>query len=110
VGRLPARPRHYCRDLGLFGLEEAVWRMTGLSAARFGLTGRGFLAPGAYADITIFDLATIADRATFVCRRPPPPASSTSSSMAVRCGPRGSPRDNAQAALCARQQMQAETN
>ena len=40
-------------------------RMTGLSAARFGLAGRGTLAAGAYADIAVFDPASIADRATF---------------------------------------------
>jgi N-acyl-D-amino-acid deacylase len=39
--------------------------MTGLSAARFGLAGRGTLAAGAYADVTVFDAATITDRATF---------------------------------------------
>jgi N-acyl-D-amino-acid deacylase len=64
-GAFPRVLGHYCRDLGLFGLEEAVRRMTGLSAARFGLTGRGVLAPGAYADITVFDPQTVADRATF---------------------------------------------
>ncbi len=64
-GAFPRVLGHYSRELGLFGLEEAVRRMTGLSAARFGLTGRGILAAGAYADITVFDPATVADRATF---------------------------------------------
>jgi N-acyl-D-amino-acid deacylase len=64
-GAFPRVLGHYCRVLGLFPLEEAVRRMTGLSAARFGLTGRGTLATGAYADVTVFDPATISDRATF---------------------------------------------
>src|SRR5712675_3221530 len=64
-GAFPRVLGHYSRELGLFGLEEAVRRMTGLSAARFGLAGRGLLAAGAYADVTVFDPATIADRATF---------------------------------------------
>jgi N-acyl-D-amino-acid deacylase len=42
-----------------------VRRMTGLSAWRFGLAGRGILAAGAYADVTVFDPETVADRATF---------------------------------------------
>jgi N-acyl-D-amino-acid deacylase len=64
-GAFPRVLGHYSRDLGLFTQEEAVRRMTGLSATRFGLTGRGTLAEGAYADITVFDPEIIADRATF---------------------------------------------
>jgi len=64
-GTFPRVLGHYCRDLGLFGLEEAVRKMTGLPAARFGLSGRGAVIAGAYADITVFDPATVIDRATF---------------------------------------------
>ncbi len=64
-GTFPRVLGHYCREVGLFALEEAVRKMTGLSAARFGLAGRGILAEGAYADIAVFDPATVIDRATF---------------------------------------------
>ena len=40
-GTFPRVLGHYCREVGLFGLEKAVRKMTGLSAARFGLAGRG---------------------------------------------------------------------
>jgi len=40
-GTFPRVLGHYCREVGLFGLEAAVRKMTGLPAARFGLSGRG---------------------------------------------------------------------
>lgn len=56
---------HYVREVGLFTLEEAVYRMTGLPASVYGLRDRGRIAAGAAADIVLFDEATIADRATY---------------------------------------------
>jgi N-acyl-D-amino-acid deacylase len=64
-GTFPRVLGHYARDLGLFPLERAVHKMTGLAAQRFGLERRGELRIGHVADITIFDPATIQDRATF---------------------------------------------
>ena len=56
---------HYVRDVGVLPLEEAVHRMTGMPAAKFGLTGRGVVEPGAFADLVLFDPATIDDVATY---------------------------------------------
>lgn len=55
----------YAREEGLFGFEEAVRRMTGLTAREFRLAGRGLLAPGCFADVVALDRETVADRATF---------------------------------------------
>ena len=64
-GTFPRVLGHYARDLGLLTLEDAVRRMTGLSAAQFGLAERGTVRAGAYADLVMFDAETVADRATF---------------------------------------------
>jgi len=56
---------HYARDLKLFPLEFAVRKMTSLAAQRVGLVDRGLLKPGLAADVTVFDLRTVADQATF---------------------------------------------
>jgi N-acyl-D-amino-acid deacylase len=55
----------YVRDEKLVPLPEAIRRLTGLPATNLGLPGRGFLKPGMYADVVVFDPATIADRATY---------------------------------------------
>ncbi|HET6793495.1 MAG TPA: D-aminoacylase [Acidimicrobiales bacterium] len=55
----------YCRDEGLMPLEEAVRRMTSLPADNLRLVDRGRIAEGAFADVVVFDPATVADRATF---------------------------------------------
>ena len=55
----------YVRDEKLVSLEDAVRRLSGLPAENLGLDRRGRLAPGMFADVVVFDPATIADRATF---------------------------------------------
>ena len=55
----------YVRELGLLRLEDAVRKMTSLNAAKVGLTDRGLLRPGQYADITVFDPKTVIDRSAY---------------------------------------------
>src|SRR3546814_14283836 len=56
---------HYVRDERALTLADAVHRMSGLPATNLGLTDRGFLRPGYFADVVIFDPRTIADHSTF---------------------------------------------
>ncbi len=55
----------YVREEKVITLEEAVRRLAGLPATFLGLEGRGFVKAGMYADLAIFDPATIADTATY---------------------------------------------
>jgi N-acyl-D-aspartate/D-glutamate deacylase len=55
----------FVRDLGLLSLPAAVHKTTGASAAALGLTDRGVLREGAWADVAVFDPARIADLATY---------------------------------------------
>ncbi len=71
-GTFPRVLGHYSRDLKLFPLETAVYKMTGLPAKKFGLDKRGVLKAGHAADLALFDPETVADLATF--ERPIEPA------------------------------------
>ncbi len=64
-GTFPRVLGHYSRELKLFPLETAVYKMTGLTANKFGLRGRGVLQVGAHADITLFNADTVIDAADF---------------------------------------------
>ena len=55
----------YVRDEKLIPLEQAVYRLTTLPATNLGIEHRGALKPGYYADVVVFDPATVADRSTF---------------------------------------------
>ena len=55
----------YVRDEKVVSLEEAIHKLTGLSAAKLKIQRRGLLQPGYFADIVVFDPASIQDHATF---------------------------------------------
>jgi len=64
-GAFPRVLGYYSREQKLFPLAEAVHKMTGLSAQRFGLAERGLIREGFWADLVLFDALTIRDAATF---------------------------------------------
>ncbi|WP_144638396.1 N-acyl-D-amino-acid deacylase family protein [Bordetella genomosp. 13] len=64
-GTFPRVLGHYCRDMGLFTLEEAVHKMSGKTAAYFRLPHRGLVHTGYHADLVVFDADTVADTATW---------------------------------------------
>jgi N-acyl-D-amino-acid deacylase len=56
---------HYVRDEKAATLQDAVRRLTSLPATNLGIRNRGWLAPGYYGDVVVFDPATVQDHATF---------------------------------------------
>ena len=64
-GSFPRILGRYVREQHLLRLEQAIRKFTSLPAQRVGLRDRGILRVGTFADITIFDPATINDAATF---------------------------------------------
>ncbi len=64
-GSFPRVLGHYARERKVMPLETAIHKMTGLSAARLRLLGRGRIAPGLAADLVAFDPDRVADRASF---------------------------------------------
>ena len=64
-GSMPRFLGHYVRDLHLMSLEQGIRKITSLPAQREHLMARGLLKEGFYADVTIFDPATILDKATY---------------------------------------------
>ena len=63
-GSFPRVLGHYVRELKVLSLEDAVRKMTSLSASNVGITDRGIIRPGLAADLVLFDPKTVSDRAT----------------------------------------------
>ena len=63
-GEYPGILERYVREQGVLRLEEAIRKMASFPAQRFGLLDRGALRPGLKADVVIFDLERLHDRAT----------------------------------------------
>jgi N-acyl-D-aspartate/D-glutamate deacylase len=64
-GTFPRVLGRYVRAQGTLRLEDAIRKMTSLNAAKVGIRDRGLLAAGYFADVTVFDEATILDRSTY---------------------------------------------
>ena len=64
-GTFPRYLGHYVRELGLLSLEECVRHLTSRPAQRLGLTDRGIIQIGAFADLVVFDPETVDARATY---------------------------------------------
>jgi N-acyl-D-amino-acid deacylase len=64
-GTFPRVLGRYARDLGVISLPEAVRKMTSMNADKIGIADRGRIKVGNWADLTVFDAATVADKATF---------------------------------------------
>jgi N-acyl-D-aspartate/D-glutamate deacylase len=64
-GSFPRKIRHYALDRGAISIESAIRSSTSLPAQIMGLTDRGMIRPGMAADVVVFDMNTIRDKATF---------------------------------------------
>jgi N-acyl-D-amino-acid deacylase len=64
-GTFPRILGRYVRQDSVISLEFAIRKMTSLAAQRVGISDRGLLKPGMFADITVFDPATIIDNSTY---------------------------------------------
>jgi len=64
-GGFPRYLRKYIFEKNLFSPEEGIWKISVLPSKIFGINDRGALAPGKYADITVFDPLKIGDTATW---------------------------------------------
>ena len=64
-GTFPRKLRHYVYDTRLLTLPQAVRSSSALTAETLHLTDRGVLAAGMFADVIVFDPATVSDRATY---------------------------------------------
>jgi len=64
-GTFPRVLGRYVREMKVIPLEEAIRKMTSLPASILGLADRGTIKEGQWADLVIFDPATVADKATF---------------------------------------------
>jgi N-acyl-D-amino-acid deacylase len=64
-GTFPRVLGRYVREEKVLSIEEAVKKMTSVTAQRFGLTDRGLIREGAWADLVLFDAQSVADKATY---------------------------------------------
>ena len=71
-GTYPRILGRYVREEALLPLETAIYKMTGMPAAKFNLPGRGAIEEGAVADLVVFDPATVIDLATYEDPKHPP--------------------------------------
>jgi N-acyl-D-aspartate/D-glutamate deacylase len=62
----------YVREKGILSWGQAIAKMTGNTAKKLGLSDRGVIRPGNFADITLFDPETIIDTATYKDPHSPP--------------------------------------
>jgi N-acyl-D-aspartate/D-glutamate deacylase len=66
MGTFPRYLGHYIRQRQILSREEGIHRITGMTAQRYGLTGKGFIKEGFDADLVLFDYDNIIDRADFL--------------------------------------------